>query len=234
MVTERLTGQDELQHSILSDRRILDHLQKGNIVIYPFSQDRLKTSSVDVTLGEWYFRPNNDHGLKHYNPWSKDHVQRVFGEPKRAKTAEEEFGNELPDGLRPEDKVIITYPGQMLLCHTQEFIGGKNGVTTMMKARSSIGRSDVVVCKCAGWGDVGFYNRWTMEVTSGGFGMGLPEILIVGEPVAQIAFFETGPTLGATYGETGKYQTSSNLDEMIETWDPHQMLPRLWKDREEK
>src|SRR5258708_6883370 len=122
----------------------------------------------------------------------------------------------------------------MLLCHTQEFIGGKNGVTTMMKARSSIGRSDVVVCKCAGWGDVGFYNRWTMEDTSGGFGMGLPEILIVGELVAQIAFFETGPTLGATYGETGKYQTSSNLDEMIETWDPHQMLPRLWKDREEK
>lgn len=28
-------------------------------------------------------------------------------------------------------------------------------VTTMMKARSSMGRNFIEVCKCAGWGDIG-------------------------------------------------------------------------------
>jgi hypothetical protein len=33
-------------------------------------------------------------------------------------------------------------------------------VTTMMKARSSLGRNFIEICKCAGWGDVGYINRW--------------------------------------------------------------------------
>ncbi len=223
-----------LQHSLLSDKRILEHHKLGNIIIDPFDKKKIKTSSVDVTLGEWYFRPNTNHGLLIYNPWNKNDVEKIFGTPQRAKTASQEFGKNLPEGIKKTDKVIIAYPGQMLLCHTQEFIGGKNGITTMMKARSSIGRSDITVCKCAGWGDVGFFNRWTMEITAGGFGLGLPEILIVGEPVAQITFFETGPTLGESYSKDGKYQTSSDLKKIKKDWDPHQMLPRLWKDRIQK
>ena len=46
------------------------------------------------------------------------------------------------------------HPGETILAHTQEFIGGRECVTTMMKARSSLGRVFVAVCKCAGWGDV--------------------------------------------------------------------------------
>lgn len=231
MAHERLEQEIILQHSLLSDKRILEKYHAGDIIIDPLEPDRIKTSSVDVTLGEWYFRPNTNHGLTLYNPWSRNHVERVFGQPQRAKTAEEEFGKDLPDGIKPKDRVIIAYSGQMLLCHTNEYIGGKNGITTMMKARSSIGRSDIVVCKCAGWGDVGYINRWTMEVTSGGFGLGIPELLIVGEPVAQIEFFEVGETLAENYASDGKYQTSTDLNELKRNWKPEQMLPKLWKDR---
>ncbi len=222
--------------SILSDKRILELYESEKIVMDPFDRERIKTSSVDVTLGEYYYRPNPNHGLKYFNPWSQDHVQRVFGEPQRAKTAYEEFGNDLPDGLKYDDKVIIAHPRKMLLCHTQEFIGGVNEVTTMMKARSSIGRCDIVVCNCAGWGDVGFFNRWTMEITAKGFGfeVDLPEILIVGNRLAQITFLETGPTLGDSYAVDGKYQSSTNLEDLKRDWKPELMLPRLWKDREVK
>ncbi|MCX8513508.1 MAG: hypothetical protein ORN26_00305 [Candidatus Pacebacteria bacterium] len=41
-------------------------------------------------------------------------------------------------------------PGETILAHTNEFIGGRNHITTMMKARSSMGRSFIEVCKCAG------------------------------------------------------------------------------------
>lgn len=54
-----------------------------------------------------------------------------------------------------EDLIIWVAPGETILGHTEEFIGGRHNVTTMMKARSSMGRNFIEVCKCAGWGDVG-------------------------------------------------------------------------------
>ncbi len=226
----------ERRGSVLSDKRILEEHGSGNIVIDPFQRENVKTSSVDVTLGEWFYRPNPNHGLTVFNPWSEDHVKRVFGEPQRAKTAREEYGNNLPDGVEPEDRIIIAEPGKMLLCHTQEFIGGVSDTTTEMKARSSIGRVSIVVCNCAGWGDVGYFNRWTMEVTANGFGFDnpLPELLFVGRRVAQITFQETGPILGTNYSVDGKYQMTSNIDELKGNWSPTMMLPRLYKDREIK
>lgn len=64
----------------------------------------------------------------------------------------------------------------------------------MMKARSSIGRNFIEVCKCAGWGDVGYINRWTMEITNNSSHYAIP--LVVGRRIGQIIFFETGPILG--------------------------------------
>lgn len=58
-----------------------------------------------------------------------------------------------------------------------------------MKARSSLGRNFIEICKCAGWGDVGYVNRWTMEITNNSRYYTIP--LVVGRRVAQIVFFET-------------------------------------------
>lgn len=38
---------------ILSDKRILEEIEKGNIVIDPFDINCLGTNSYDVHLGEW-------------------------------------------------------------------------------------------------------------------------------------------------------------------------------------
>jgi dCTP deaminase len=219
----------------LSDRRILEEMKKGDIVIHPFSEDQLATSSYDVTLGEWFYReqpPKYNHSL--YNIWSREHMEHVWGasDPQRAVVAKEAFKkyNFEWDGIRPDDKVIIMRPGETILAHTNEFIGGKNHITTMMKARSSTGRNFIEVCKCAGWGDVGYTNRWTMEITNNSKNYIIP--LVVGRRIAQIVFFETGPIREKDYAAGGKYATSTNLAELKKGWKPEMMLPRLWADRD--
>ena len=136
------------------------------------------------------------------------------------------------DSIRPEDQIILLAPGETILGHTQEFIGGRDHITTMMKARSSLGRSFIEVCKCAGWGDVGYINRWTMEITNNSTHYYIP--LVVGRRIAQIIFFETGPILKSDYAKGGKYQSSGSVAQLKKDWRPTDMLPRLYLDRDIK
>lgn len=218
----------------LSDKKILEEMKKGDIIISPFKKENLATSSYDVTLGEFYFReqPSKyDHNI--YNIWSKAHTDHVWGtKPKVAKTAREIFQKYKFrwEGIKPSDKVILLQPGETILAHTNEFIGGRDHITTMMKARSSMGRNFVEVCKCAGWGDVGFFNRWTMEITNNSRNYAIP--LVVGRRIAQIIFFETGPILKNDYTKKGKYQKSESIKDMKKNWKPTSMLPKLYNDRE--
>ncbi|TSC64806.1 MAG: hypothetical protein G01um101491_157, partial [Parcubacteria group bacterium Gr01-1014_91] len=171
-----------------------------------------------------------------YNIWSEEHTKHVWGADHvhRAVTAREAFKkyNFKWDGIKPSDKVILLQPSETILAHTNEFIGGRDSVTTMMKARSSMGRNFIEVCKCAGWGDVGYVNRWTMEITNNSKNYIIP--LVVGRRIAQIVFFETGPILKHDYANSGKYQTSTDVKKLKKSWNPQSMLPRLWADRDIK
>lgn len=220
----------------LSDKKILESIKEGSIIIEPFKRENLATSSYDVTLGEWFFteqRPPHFDNL--FNIYDKKHVDRVWGtEPKRAESAKKVLERYRFDfvGIDPEEKIILLAPGETILAHTQEFIGGREHITTMMKARSSLGRSFIEVCKCAGWGDVGYTNRWTMEVTNNSAHYYIP--LVVGRRIAQIVFFETGPILENNYAKSGKYQTGDSVASLKKSWKPEMMLPRLYLDRDIK
>lgn len=220
----------------LSDKRILECMKEGSVIIEPFDRRNLATSSYDVTLGEWFFAEQPPaHFENLFNIYDKAHVDRVWGtRPKRAQTAKEAFKkyNFEWNGISPDDKIILLAPGETILGHTNEFIGGRAHVTTMMKARSSLGRSFISVCKCAGWGDVGYTNRWTMEIQNTSARYYIP--LVVGRRIAQIVFFETGPIEGDDYSAKGKYTSSTKLSELKKSWKPEMMLPRLWTDRDIK
>jgi dCTP deaminase len=220
----------------LSDKKILDAMKEGSVVIEPFNRKNLATSSYDVTLGEWFFPEQTPpHFENVYNIYDKKHVERVWGtQPLRAKTAKEVLKNYQFnfDGISPDDKIILLAPGETVLGHTNEFIGGKDHITTMMKARSSLGRSFIEVCKCAGWGDVGYVNRWTMEITNNSTHYFIP--LVVGRRIAQIIFFETGPILANDYAKSGKYQSGGTIAQLKKSWKPEQMLPKLYLDRDIK
>jgi len=182
---------------LLSDKRIVEERELGNIVIEPFDMRQLGTNSYDCRLGHWYFQPTKYSEMVDFT----DEVQaRAFwGEPIHA------------------DEAIIVKPGTTILAHTQEIVGARNGITTTMHARSSIGRSSLSVCKCAGAGDVGYVSRWTMEISN----HSTCSILIpVGIRICQIKFDYVGET---SKEYQGKYGQKSE-------WTPYDMLPRLYED----
>ncbi len=229
----------------LSDIRILEEIKKGNIIIDPFNQEDLSTSSYDLRLGEWFYReqrPNRNNPNSRatfFNPYNEAGVKLVWGNVEQAKSLEESVQPDLikgwqdtDEGITLQDKVIILHPGETILAHTQEFIGGLRNFTTSMQTRSSHGRSFIGVCKCAGWGDVGYVNRWTMEITN--FSRYYTTPLIVGRRYAQMVFSETGKILDKNYGEVGKYQLGSSIEEIKKTWKPEMMLPKLHLDRDRK
>lgn len=231
------------KHSLLTNSAILNYHSQGKIIIDPFIRRNLANSSYDVTLGSFYYRQASfgkksmraDRNLQIYNIYDESHVRHMWEGPFEAEMVKD-FSKKWKIKLHnidPEDKIILVYPHETILAHTAEFIGGKDTVTTMMKARSSIGRNFIEVCKCAGWGDVGYVNRWTMEITNNNNHFAIP--LVVSRRIAQIIFFE-GDAVIPNEDYVGqldsKYSTSHNVDDLKKSWQPSQMLPKMWKDRE--
>ena len=215
----------------LSDKTIKKEINNGNIVISPYEESNLNTSSYDVRLGEYYFRENKLKDKLFYNFYDEVHVKNLWGEPLQAITAKELF-DKPPVGIYENEKIILINPGETILGHTDEFIGGKNHITTMMKARSSLGRNFIQVCKCAGWGDVGFTNRWAMEISNSSQAHTIA--LVVGRRIAQIVFFDTGEIEGNDYATSGKYQTTDDMDKLKKEWDPYSLVPKTYNDKESR
>jgi dCTP deaminase len=207
---------------VLSDQQILDELSRDNVFIYPFVEKNLSNTSYDVTLGPYYYRAKKNEGAL-FLPWNEDSVSEYWGQCQFAKTIMSEYDSkrfDLPIGTQ----YILLEPGELILGHTNEFIGGKNHITTMMKARSSMGRIGISVCKDAGWGDVSYVSKWTMELSNFSNAT-IP--LVVGSRIAQIVFFYTGKVKNP-YEKKGIYQLPYNdYEEMMSNWSPYNMLPKF-------
>jgi len=222
---------------LLSRPDILKHIKKGTIVIDEFKPFNLKTTSYDVSLGAFYWRQTQPFGRATlHNIYDEKSTKFVWSGPHEAEKVKDlrarlDMANELV-GVDDEDRVIMLAPGETILGHTEEFIGGREICVAKMYGRSSTGRNFIEVCKDAGWGDVGYINRWTMEITNNSHYFTIP--LVVGRRIAQMVFYEVSPLdKGADYAlEKGKYQHTDNLKELKRTWHPNQMIPRMHLDPE--
>lgn len=213
--------------SLLNREEIIALRDMGHITIEPFHEKNIGTAQYDVTLGEFFYRESVSSKKPPviYNPYCEESVRAGWA------LCQAERLQWRMSGIKEDDKVILISPGETILGHTNEFIGGSsNFITTMMKARSSMGRNNIEVCKCAGMGDVGFFNRWTMEITNNSQDRTIP--LVVGRRIAQILFFKVRTVDGGIYSDGGKYQVSSTLKELQAKWTPDEMLPKQWLDRE--
>ena len=91
---------------LLSDKRIVEELKNGNLVIEPFDERQLGTNSYDCRLGEWFFQGDMNVDVIHLdNPLD---IRRYWGEPRKA-----------------SDGKIAIRPGTTLLAHTQEVMRGE-------------------------------------------------------------------------------------------------------------
>lgn len=123
---------------ILSDKRILEEMNKGTIKITPFVREQLGSNSYDVHLGST---------LAVY----KD------GELDARKHNEIEFF-EIPE------EGFVLQPDRFYLGVTQEYTETHIHVP-FLEGKSSTGRLGIDIHATAGKGDVGFCGNWTLEIS---------------------------------------------------------------------
>lgn len=222
---------------VYSNRQIKQAIADNHIVFYPYNEEHIAGSSVDVTLGHWFFRTERNSNGGFYNPFDEVDVNKHFEGPFAAETHQiwaESNGRKLFSGIPADHPIIVLGPGERILAHTHEFIGIKPPGTSTMQARSTWGRNGVAVCLDAGWGDPGYINRWTMEIYN--MNQHHAVVLPVGERIAQIVFYHTGPVDGQYKALSGKYQSddATDLKVLMRDWRPEQMLPKGFKDSRRK
>lgn len=223
--------------SVYSNIEIKQAVEDGLIICQPFNPAHVSQASLDFTLGHYFYKQEYSEDARVYNPFDRNEVDRYFKGPLEAMPHKqwcEENGYKLFENIPENHPIIVLRPGERILAHTHEFIGiRKEGGAAEVKARSSWGRNGVAVCFDAGWIDPGYINRITLEI----YNLNQHEsvVLPVGERIGQLIFQKTGPVEGdysdGRDGVSGKYQNTSNLNELISTWSPEQMLPRAYKDK---
>jgi len=187
--------------SMLGADEIRKQQKSQNILIEPFNDSQINPNSYDVRMGEWVIEPRFGNAIIDLeNP---DSAKLIWGTPRNLK----------------REQVVILPPHGILLAHTAEVIGSyKYG--TLLKARSTISRSGIDVCASAGFGDVGYVNHWTLELTNNSKNH---IALKPGMRLAQIAFIEVKNP--GQYEGAYKQVISSDFETI--NWRPEQMLPIL-------
>lgn len=123
---------------ILTDKKILEAIDKGEIVIEPFRPECLGTNSYDVHLGKY---------LAVYKDRELD--ARRHNDIDLFEIGEEGF---------------VLQPGTLYLGVTEEYTETHRTVP-FLEGKSSIGRLGIDIHATAGKGDVGFCNTWTLEIS---------------------------------------------------------------------
>lgn len=223
--------------AVYSNTEILQAIDDETIVCVPFDKKHVSEASLDFTLGHYFYKQEyqpESSGV--YNPFDEIDVARYFKGPLEAMPHGEwcdKYGLKPFKNIPMDHPIIVLRPGERILAHTHEFVGIRaRGGACEVKSRSSWGRNGVAVCFDAGWVDPGYINRITLEIYN--LNMHESVVLPVGERIGQLIFHNTGPVDGdysdGRGGMSGKYQHTDNLDELIRTWKPSDMLPRAYKD----
>ncbi len=123
---------------ILSDKRILEEMEKGTIKVVPYSRECLGSNSYDVHLGN-RLAMYNDSELD-----AKKHNQIHFFDI-------------------PEEGIVLQ-PHSFYLGVTAEYTETHAHVP-FLEGKSSTGRLGIDIHATAGKGDVGFCGNWTLEIS---------------------------------------------------------------------
>lgn len=123
---------------ILSDKRILDEMEKGTIKITPYKRECLGSNSYDVHLGQHLATYDNmELDAKKHNTISH------FDIP---------------------DEGYVLQPDKFYLGVTEEYTETHAHVP-FLEGKSSTGRLGIDIHATAGKGDVGFCGNWTLEIS---------------------------------------------------------------------
>jgi len=103
---------------------------------------------------------------------------------------------------------ITLFPNNVYLGSTIE-TAGSNKYVPRLEGKSSLARLGLSVHLTAGFGDIGFINKWTLELTCV-----IPITLIIGMRIAQISFYEPVGEITEDFIYNGHYAEFSDTPVM--------------------
>lgn len=127
------------QYGILSGNEIRQRMSKGDIIIHPYNDQQLGPNSYNLRL--------LDRMLVY--------TEAVL-DPKR--------DNRTREIIIPQEGYVLK-PGRVYIASTEEWTETRN-LVPMLVGRSSVGRLGLSVHVTAGFGDIGFRGRWTLELVA--------------------------------------------------------------------
>lgn len=196
---------------MLTGVAIAEAVEKGDIVITPYDQNKINPNSYNLTLDKdikiYDFQKNTDKvRLNNYLDSHQDNPTK-------------------PVTVHPDNSIYLQ-PGVLYIGRTVERTFS-NKYIPMINGRSSGGRLGLSVHICAGFGDIGFDGTWTLEIT-----VVHPLIIYAGDEIAQICFFT--PYGDTSYQYKGRYQHQIDATASRFSHDKEYSITDILKDIEER
>lgn len=166
---------------ILSDKQILNHIDRGNIKIEPFRLQCLGSNSYDVHLSKTLgtYKDTVFQQMRHVDS-PKQPGRQTTGAVIDAKKPLELELFEIPN------HGWVLEPGILYLGATEEYTETRN-LVPWLDGKSSGGRLGISIHATAGRGDAGFRNHWTLEISC------IQQVRIYkGMPIGQLTYFTVG------------------------------------------
>ena len=179
---------------MLTGMEIIKRVEKGEIVISDFDPAKVNPNSYNLHL---------DSVLKQY-AFDKTIITNADGSYDTVSVAgasgvlDCKQNNPTIELKIPENGFIVLQPGILYLGSTIEYTSCEN-LIPCIDGRSSIGRLGIQVHATAGFGDVGFKGKWTLELSCIH-----PIRIYAGMEICQIYFEE--PVGDTSIKYRGKYQ----------------------------
>ena len=123
---------------LLTGKRILDEINRKNILIEPFNEDRLGPNSYDIHLGRYL----------------ATYCGRVLDAREH---------NIIEEMVIPQEGIELQ-PGTMYLGVSEEYVETRIHVP-FLEGISSVARLGIMVNAASGKGNIGHCNTWTMEIS---------------------------------------------------------------------
>ena len=173
----------------LTGTEIVRQMIMGNIEIEDFDMNRIGPNSYDLIL---------DNVFKTYRPiyQSKNKNDHTMYLDMLKENPFEEF-------IIPDDGYTLM-PGKVYIATTKERTF-TNKFQPNIDGRSSVGRLGISIHQTAGFGDIGFDGKWTLEIT-----VAQPIIIYPNVPICQISFFVPAGDTSIQYN--GRYQHQTNAE----------------------
>ncbi len=174
---------------ILCDKDIKNRIKNNNIIIKPFSEEQLSSSSVDLRLGNEF---------RVFKPISQTHI-----DPK-----EKQPNNEYTDKLVINNgEAFIIHPGEFVLATTKEWVEMPIDLVGSVDGRSSIGRLGIII-QTAPMIDAGFKGNITLELANIGR---MPVSLYPDMRICRLTFHQLTQACENPYN--GKYLNQKSVED---------------------